>query len=155
LPLLKSWFVRVFYKKGFVDPLGQIIENDVSDLGIASVEEVRSLPKYIIKGSVEKEGVEKACKELLADPVTQSYMINGEYRLDQGWVIEVDLKPGVTDFVGESVMKGLGAIGVEGVETVKTGITYLVKGSVNKEEVEYLCLKCIVNPLIHDFHFTG
>ncbi len=65
------------------------------------------------------------------------------------------MKPGVTDFVGESVKKGLASIGVEGVESVKTGTTYLVKGSVNKEEIEYLCLKSIVNPLIHDFHFTG
>lgn len=152
LPVLKEWVVRVFYKRGFVDPLGEMARRDMLDLGTLDVKEVSVMPTYIINGSLNRESVERACEELLADPITQSYTINTPPKLEDGWVVEVRLKPGVTDFVGESVKKGLSIIGVNGVESVKTGATYLIKGSMREEELEFLCVKTIVNPLIHDFH---
>lgn len=149
----KSWLIRVFYRKGFTDPLGQTIKNDIADLGITGVKNISSMPTYTIKGFIDKKSVEKACKELLADPITQSYTINSEFQSDYGWIVEAWLKPGVTDFVGESVKKGLNLIGVEGVQSVKTGTTYLIEGTISEKELEFLCLKCIINPLIHDFRF--
>ncbi|MEM3071920.1 MAG: phosphoribosylformylglycinamidine synthase subunit PurS [Candidatus Bathyarchaeia archaeon] len=155
MPALKEWVVRVFYKEGFVDPLGEMARRDMRDLGVFDVREVTVMPTYIIKGSISRGSVEKACRELLADPVTQSYTINTPPKLEGGWVVEVGLKPGVTDFVGESVKKGLVVIGISGVESVKTGATYLIKGAMREEELEFLCVKSIVNPLIHDFNIRG
>ena len=48
------------------------------------------------------------------------------------WEVEVWYKAGVTDAVGDSVMKGIKDLGVGGVTSVKTGQVYIIEGKTDK-----------------------
>ena len=114
LPSKKQWLVRVFHK-GANDPQGRIIHKEIVDLGITTVEKVVTMPTYIISGFVDKESIEKVCIELLTDPITQSYTLNGGFQEQYDWAIEVWPKDGVIDFVAGGVKKGLRLLITRGV----------------------------------------
>lgn len=70
--------IRITLKNGVLDPQGKAIQNALSALGIAGVEDVRQ-GKYIevelIETSEEraKETIERMCKDLLANSVIENY----------------------------------------------------------------------------------
>jgi phosphoribosylformylglycinamidine (FGAM) synthase PurS component len=65
-------------------------------------------------------------------------------------VIDVWYKPGVTDAVGESVMKGIRDLNIPGVKEVRTGMRYHLKGVTRQEIAEKIALALLVNPLVND-----
>ena len=70
--------IRITLKAGVLDPQGKAIENALSALGIAGVEDVRQ-GKYIevkLAEASEAEArvtVERMCKDLLANTVIENY----------------------------------------------------------------------------------
>ena len=70
--------IRITLKNGVLDPQGKAIQNALSALGIAGVEDVRQ-GKYIevvlSETSEEraKQTIERMCKDLLADSVIENY----------------------------------------------------------------------------------
>ena len=147
------WVVRVSYKDERFDPLGRILKNDILDLGFSSLECIRSMPTYWIEGGASKIEIEKICKELLIDEIIQDCWVNENKEWSAGfnWIVEVSFKLGVTDPVAESVKAGIETIGIFGVENVKTGMTYLLKGDLSEGDVKIICNKCLANPIIHNY----
>ncbi len=70
--------IRITLKNGVLDPQGKAIQNALSALGIAGVEDVRQ-GKYIEVELSEtseeraKETIERMCKDLLANSVIENY----------------------------------------------------------------------------------
>ena len=64
------------------------------------------------------------------------------------WEVEVWYKPGVTDAVGDSVKKGIGDLGITKIDEVKTGQVYIIKGKVNKKEIEKICKGLLANEIV-------
>ena len=70
--------IRITLKNGVLDPQGKAIQNALSALGIAGVEDVRQ-GKYIevvlSETSEEraKQTIERMCKDLLANSVIENY----------------------------------------------------------------------------------
>ena len=64
------------------------------------------------------------------------------------WEVEVWYKPGVTDAVGDSVKKGVSDMGMSGVEEVKTGQVYILKGKLSKKDVERICSGLLANGVV-------
>ena len=70
--------IKITLKNGVLDPQGKAIENALSALGIAGVEDVRQ-GKYIeVKLAEASEAaaratVERMCKDLLANTVIENY----------------------------------------------------------------------------------
>ena len=65
-------------------------------------------------------------------------------------MVDIWFKPGVTDSVGESVLKGLRDMNLEEIQDVRTGMRYRFIGLKDPKVAEKLALAVLINPLIHD-----
>ena len=152
-----KWKIEVSYKPETPDAIGQGILQDITDLGLAGVESVHTIQIYWIEGEVNSHAIERICAELLADPVTQNYVYscsgNHTPRQDNGsaWTIEVRLKPGVTDAVGDSVLKGLRDMGILDVQTAQTGQKYQIYGCLDQAKLEMIAQQLLANDVIQIF----
>ncbi len=72
--------VRVTLRPSILDPQGKAIQNALGDLGMTSVEEVRTgsfFQLHVDAPTVEaaEATVRQACEKLLANPVTEDFAI--------------------------------------------------------------------------------
>ena len=152
-----KWKIEVSYKPETPDAIGQGILQDIADLGLAGVKSVHTVQIYWIEGDINSHTIERIGAELLADPVTQNYAYsrsdNHTPRQNDSsvWTIEVRLKPGVTDAVGDSVLKGLRDMGVPDVQTAQTGQKYLIHGDLDQPKLEMIAQQLLANDVIQIF----
>ncbi len=157
------------------DARGLGLVKDISDLGITTVSDVRVVDIYWLDGDLTPDELDLVGQRLLADLVTQEYQCftlstAGDGSLPwpssaldaqdkgsdrQSHVIEVTYNPGVTDPVEGTVMKAIRDLGVEGVSAVKTAKRYLLQGRLNRDEVETICSRLLVNPIIQHVFEPG
>ena len=71
-------------------------------------------------------------------------------RAPNATTVDVCFKTGVTDVVGETVMKGIRDLGVQGVAEVRTGLRYRFSGVKREELGRKVALTFLANPLIQD-----
>ncbi len=151
------WKIEVSYKPETPDAIGQGILQDVTDLGLAGVESVHTAQLYWIEGDINSGVIERICAELLADPVTQNYVYShsdnhtSRQSDDTIWTIEVQFKPGVTDAVGDSVLKGVRDMGILGVQAAQTGQKYRIRGSLDQAKLEMITQQLLANEVIQIF----
>jgi len=92
------------------------------------------------------------CQHLLADPVTQDYAYENHQPENKasagGHTIEVAYNAGVTDPVEDSVLKAIRDLGIGDVRTVKTTKRYLIEGQLDGQQMEIICGRLLVNPII-------
>ncbi|MBU2608745.1 MAG: phosphoribosylformylglycinamidine synthase subunit PurL, partial [Chloroflexi bacterium] len=105
---------------------------------------------------------------LLSDPVTQDYR-SFALAAGDGWsapgaqegpggqpyIIEVSHNPGVTDPVESTVMKAIKDLGVTAVNGVKTARRYLIHGQLDEAELDTICSRLLVNPIIQHVVAAG
>jgi phosphoribosylformylglycinamidine synthase II len=140
--------VLVSIKSSFPDPRGEALQKDIGDLGITTVKQVRVSDIYRLEGDLDESEVRRICEELLVDPVVEEYSCD-ELPSPQGsHLIEVAYNPGVIDPVEESVRKGIGDLGINTVESVRTAKRYLLWGELSDEAFQSICDKLLVNSVI-------
>lgn len=145
---MKNWKVEVYYKPEVPDAVGQGILEDIADLGISSVDSVRTATLYWLEGTLDSPTVDRICAELLADPITQAYTFAAQNETSQDWTLEVQFKPGVTDAVGDSTVKGIKDLGITGVNVVRTGHKYWLTGALNTELLDTIAHRLLMNDVI-------
>ena len=157
-----KWKIEVSYKPDMPDALGQGISEDIMDLGIAGVNSVRTAQLYWIEGELQTQEVERICSELLADPVTQDYVYNSSESAagaspsqTDTWIVEVRFKPGVTDAVGDSVIKGINDLGISGVQAAQTGKKYWLYGNFVSSALETIAQRLLANEVIQTFEIEA
>jgi len=150
---MKNWKVEVYYKPEVPDTVGQGIREDITDLGINGIDAVRTATVYWIDGSLNAETINRIGTELLADPITQAYAFGTETNTDTDWTLEVQFKPGVTDAVGDSTVKGITDLGIAGVTAVRTGNKYWFTGTLNAEVLETIAQRLLMNEVIQTFSY--
>ena len=154
-----KWKIEVSYKPETPDAIGQGILQDITDLGLAGVESVHTVQIYWIEGDVNSHTIERICAENCSlIPVTQNYVYSRSddhtpRQQSDGsvWTIEVRLKPGVTDAVGDSVLKGLRDMGVPDVQTAQTGQKYRIHGDLDQPKLEMIAQQLLANDVIQIF----
>jgi phosphoribosylformylglycinamidine synthase len=146
--------VEVCLKPHLPDARGLGLVRDIHDLGITTVSSVRVVDIYWLDAGLPLDKLDLICRCLLADPVTQDYQcftpstdIKGAVN-KQSPIIEVTYNAGVTDPVEDTIMKAVLDLGVDGVRAVKTAKRYLLQGQVDDEQVETICNRLLVNPII-------
>jgi len=145
--------LEVRLKSHLPDARGLGLVRDIHDLGITTVSDVRVVDVYWLDANLTTDKLDLLCRSLLADPVTQEYWC-GQTPREEGKVganyhaIEVAYNAGVTDPVEGTVMKALQDLGVEGVKGVKTGKRYLLQGQLDEYQLEVICSRLLVNPII-------
>jgi phosphoribosylformylglycinamidine (FGAM) synthase PurS component len=159
--MASATLIEVMHKPGITDPVGKGLAHDITQMGLARLKSVASAQLYQIHGSLATNDKTRIARDLLADPILQDYRIeNYPSPLSkgkgtcgaraEGLVIDVWYKPGVTDAVGESVMKGIRDLNIPGVKEVRTGMRYHLKGVTRQEIAEKIALALLVNPLVND-----
>lgn len=154
-----KWKIEVSYKPETPDGIGQGICQDMADLGLTGVASVRTTQIYWIEGNINANGVERICAELLADPVTQDYAYSTSNRHASGrgnrassstdtWTIEVRFRLGVTDAVGDSVIKGVYDLGISDVQSAQTGQKYWIRGRLDLPKLEMIAQQLLANEVI-------
>jgi len=146
--------VEVCLKPHLPDARGLNLVRDIHDLGITTVSSVRVMDIYWLDADLPPDKLDLICRCLLADPVTQDYQfltpstnIRGEVN-KQSHTIEVTYNAGVTDPVEDTIMKAVLDLGVGGVRAVKTAKRYLLQGQLSDEQLETICSRLLVNPII-------
>jgi len=106
-----------------------------------------------IEGSLEGDnwGSEKGRSPSLYNPPLSPYQGEG----DKGGevtkhthTVEVAYNAGVTDPVEETVLKAIKDLGIENVRAVKTAKRYLLEGKLDEPELDIICRRLLVNPII-------
>lgn len=150
---MNNWKVEVFYKPDVPDTIGLGILQDILDLGINGVESVRTAAIYWIEGSLDEISIHRIGNELLADPITQQYSIDQIQISEKQWTIEVQYKPGVTDAVGDSTVKGINDLGISKVSRVRTGKKFCITGELNLNKIENISKRLLLNDVIQSYSY--
>ena len=157
--------IEVRLKSHLLDARGEGLVKDIHDLGISNVSAVHVIDVYWLDADLTHEQLELICQHLLADPVTQEYAYDRSHQFegngDEGHIVEVAYNAGVTDPVEDSVLKAINDLGIGNVRTVKTTRRYLLEGGLDKDQLEVICSRLLVNPIIQhlveqgSFEFAG
>jgi phosphoribosylformylglycinamidine synthase II len=151
---VNQWRIEVSSRRGFADPRGQAVRDEIRELGIETVEAVVSARVYLIEAEMDAAMAKRAAEELLTDTVCQECYI-GRSTIPSGPVaasiIEVHLKSGVTDPVAESVVTALKDMGVPNA-FVRTARKYVVLGSITDAQRD-LIARNLANDCIEEVVF--
>ncbi|MBU2608515.1 MAG: phosphoribosylformylglycinamidine synthase subunit PurS, partial [Chloroflexi bacterium] len=153
--------LEVFLKPSLPDARGLGLVKDIADLGITTVSDARVVDIYWLDADLTPEQGDLIGGYLLSDPVTQNYR-SFALAAGDGWsapgtqegtggqpyIIEVAHNPGVTDPVESTVMKAIKDLGVTAVKGVKTARRYLIHGQLDEAELDTICSRLLVNPII-------
>jgi phosphoribosylformylglycinamidine (FGAM) synthase PurS component len=151
-----TYLIEVKHKPGITDPVGKGLASDINELDLARVKSVASAQLYQIHGGLGTEDRTRIARDLLSDPILHDYEISpwdsasrlASAKESRSMVIDVWYKPGVTDVVGESVMKGIKDLNIPGVKEVRTGMRYHLNGVTKAEVAEKIASSLLVNPLV-------
>ena len=143
--------VEVYVKEDLPDARGQGLVRDICDLGISDVSDVRVMDVFWLDASLKTDELELICRNLLADPVTQDFCFNADNHSkseDGLYSVEVAYNAGVADPVEETAMKAVLDLGISNVRAIKTASCYLIKGKLDENQLEIICSRLLVNPII-------
>lgn len=142
---------------GPADPRSIAYLSDAHALGLSSVEKITCHDLFFIEGELNEDAASRLIDRLLADPLTQ----RGEWSpiehtaplLAGGLqVIEVALRPGVTDPVAEQIVRAARELQIPGVQRASTGQRFLVTGhQLDEEALSLLAKRLLANPIIQRF----
>ncbi len=158
-----TYRVEVWLKPHIVDGRAEGLLTAIAALGY-QVERLQVIDLYFIRGDLAGEAVEKLCRELLADPVSQNYRISqlqparAPGVTESGppptrpaaseWGIEVTFHPGVTDSVAENIVRGAQLIGAPPIESAATGRRFVLYGRLSVEQANRIAQNVLYNPVI-------
>jgi phosphoribosylformylglycinamidine (FGAM) synthase PurS component len=155
-----TYLIEVAHKAGVKDPLAAAVLDDLKHAGIRAPYKVSTSKLYRLIGQLSPEERRRVGADLLSDPVVEEAHeggwtpkeIPGKKRVPhaKGVVVDVWYKQGVTDAVGESVLKGLRDMNLEEISDVRTGMRYRFTGLKDPKVAEKLALAVLMNPLIHE-----
>jgi phosphoribosylformylglycinamidine (FGAM) synthase PurS component len=137
-------------KPGVTDPVGQGLMQDIAHLHLGRVKQVASAQLYKVSGQLSKEEQKRIAEDLLCDPILNESRSGESLKADKSLVIDIWYKQGVTDVVGDSVLKGIKDLSITGVQDVRTGMRYHLQGVTRREVAEKIAAALLVNPLVHE-----
>ena len=146
-----SYRIEIGLQKGFTDTIGQGIKKDIQDLGISKVKKVEVHDIYLIDAPLRLADIQLICQELLADKVTQRYVINDSFlekNLPDTHLIEITYNPGVMDPVEESARKAIADLGFKKINSVHTAKRYVLSGKLSSSTVQAIAEKLLYNKVI-------
>jgi phosphoribosylformylglycinamidine (FGAM) synthase-like enzyme/phosphoribosylformylglycinamidine (FGAM) synthase PurS component len=134
--------------------------HDIAALGIAGVNDIRIDDLYFLAGELDDIALEQICTSLLCDPVVEAYTwqaldddgnISAAGSAGGIWVVEVALRPGVTDSVAESLVRAAQVAGITGLRQAATGRRYELMGNLEAGQVERIAQSLLANTVIQTY----
>jgi phosphoribosylformylglycinamidine synthase len=121
-------------------------------LGFDTLQRIVVHDLYFIEGQLSQEELQQLTLKLLTDPVTQSAIwtqlpaLPSKPEVD-AVILEVALRPGVTDPVAEQIVRAAHELGFDGVQRAATGLQFQVEG-LQVKQVERLAKMLLANNVI-------
>lgn len=144
------------------DPSGAGVLSEIRELGFGEVADVRTSRVFLLQGDeslLTREAVERIAREVLIDPVTETYGVGPEpsHAAEGARAIEVHLKPGVMDPVAASCEMAIAdLLGLPaGTVQVRTGRKYTLVGHVHEDMLGLIAKRLLVNESIETGHFEA
>ncbi len=154
--IMKVYRIEVATKPALKDVFGLKIQKKIKqNLGI-SVEEVHFVKVYLVEGDFSEDIIKTFAESALCDPVIQVFTINQPISLSLGysfdWVLEIGYRPGVTDNEGKTAEEALSYVLERALDNSKEGVyfarQFLIKGNLEKEQVNRIAKELLANELI-------
>ena len=141
------------------DPRSASYLADAHTLGLNCIEKIICRDLYFLQGSLSEGQVRQLTQRVLHDPITQ--MIESR-KLDDAAgcqnaesgqkVIEVCLRPGVTDPVAEQILRAAQILGINGLSAVSTGQRFVIKGEkIKTDDLQELAGRLLCNQVIQRY----
>jgi phosphoribosylformylglycinamidine synthase subunit PurSL len=149
------------------DPRSAGFLSDAHALGFEDLRRINCQDLYFIEGQLSPQEMQQLALELLSDPVVQKaeYAVldiqDSNTRLSsiEYSIIEVALRPGVTDPVAQEIVRAAHELGFKGVQRAATGLRFQVEGEVlslpkdlKVERLEKLAKQLLANNVVQ--HWT-
>ena len=150
----------VVQSKALGDPRSAGLYADAHALGLMQVKQIQCNDLYFIEGQLDEKQLHRLAFELLSDPVTQKVEwrklgdIQENQSSDQifGSLVEVALRPGVTDPVAEQIVRAAHVLGLNGVQRASTGLQFLINGKgLTREVLDELARRLLSNAVIQRY----
>jgi phosphoribosylformylglycinamidine synthase II len=144
--------IYVGTKPNVRDALGEKIRaRIINDLGIGTINSVRTAAVYILNGSLFSTDLVALAEGPLSDPIVQDYTINKSFCDTFDWMVEAGFRPGVTDNVGrtakEAVIIALDR-NMPDPFSVHTATQYFFSGNISQKQIERISEEILANTLI-------
>lgn len=146
------------------DPRSASLLADAHALGFEQLKLITCQDIYFLEGQLSPEECRQLALELLTDPVTQTadwYEFPGAVPYPStaprtnlepaNQLVEVTLRPGVTDPVAAQLARAAHELGFDGVHRAATGSRFLLEG-LDREQAGELARRLLANPTIQ--HWT-
>lgn len=118
-------------------------------LGLSTLTGCTNARIFFVQGELSLAQVERISRELLADSVTESYII-GVSENGADHVVDVTLQPGVTDPVAENLVRAAKNFGIA-LEQAATGQRFHLTGDLSVDHLEALATKVFCNRVIQRY----
>ena len=151
------WRIEVEAITPRLDVQAASILGDLRDLGISQIKRVRTSRIFLLTGRIDRSQADRIAAELLADPVTERYVLAGvddqaREAARNGAQVEVHLKPGVMDPVANSTRQAIRQMDVS-VDDVRTARRYVFEPDPGRETLELIATRVLANECIEDVFF--
>ena len=148
----QTHIVEVRLKPEFADAEGAGAFTLLREQGLSALREVRCGRLYELTGPLTLNQAQQAARDVLCDNVTQEHRLISPTAVTfngmNAWRVEVWLKSGVSDPVGQTAAVAIADAGYPGL-SARCGTLYRVLGRAMKPQLERAVLRCLANPLIH------
>ncbi|WP_321371125.1 phosphoribosylformylglycinamidine synthase subunit PurS [uncultured Desulfuromusa sp.] len=146
-----AWRIVVGLKKHIKDARGERVRREIEEHLHLDLPIVRTLDVYTLDADLSSAEVERAASGPFSDPVIQEYTINQPLANNFDMLIEVGLRPGVTDNTGRTAKEAIqyltGRPFAAG-ESVYTSTQYVFTGLTDKTVAEKIAKDFLANGLI-------
>ncbi|AKG53041.1 phosphoribosylformylglycinamidine synthase [Dehalogenimonas sp. WBC-2] len=133
---------------GIPDRRGAALLKDIAELNLSGVISARVIDVYWVNSDIDRKSVELLAKELLSDPVTETFIIDEPIeQMATGRVVLVAPNAGVTDPVEETILKAAVDLGIK-LQGARTGKLYLLGGDLNAETLSLITNRLLLNPIV-------
>lgn len=134
------------------DPRNGGYLRDAHALGFKHLKQIQVHDLYFIEGQLSQEDLQQLALTLLTDPVTQSASWDElpASSLDPktgSAILEVSLRPGVTDPVASGIVRASHELGIRAVQRAATGQRFEIEG-LNENDLERLAKQLLANSVI-------
>jgi phosphoribosylformylglycinamidine synthase len=135
------------------DPRSAGLMADARALGFKQLKLITCQDLYFIEGQLSQEECKRLALELLTDPVAQSAQWSElpapPSDLEPATVmVEVALRPGVTDPVADEIIRAAHELGIGDVHRASTGFRYIIRGA-DEATAQQLAQRLLANMVIH------
>src|SRR5271157_3877367 len=118
------WHLEIHPAHGYPDLVGKRLSVEAAESGIAGPWTIAASRGFLVEGTLRQEDIDRAARQVLADPVVESFQIHPvpSPAVADRSVVHVLPRPGVTDPEAESAHALLCELGfaVEGVRTIRS-----------------------------------